>query len=838
MESLYKDIRYGIRGLWKRPAFTLIAVVTLALGIGANTAIFTLVNAVLLKSLPVSKPEELVLFSDSASEGTSNGDPIIGQWNLFSYAAYRYFREHDQSFQDLCAFRSGEAQVSVRQAGAQSGAGAQRASAHLVSGNYFSLLGVGALHGRVLTNNDDAPNARPAAVISYGYWQQRWNSDPQLVGKDVVLNGTSFTVVGVMPAKFFGERVRRSPDYWLPLTFQPQIELRDSYLTDNNVYWLNLLGRLKSNTAIAQAQANVNLELRQFLTDQAGSQLNDERRRGIQNTYVQLASGNGGLSGLRTFYSGALQLLMVIVVLVLLIACANVGNLLLSRGAARHAEMALRQALGASRGRLMRQLLTESLLLALFGGVCGILLAQWGVSVLVTLVARTSPLDVSPDLKVLAFTTGISLLAGVLFGIAPAIRATGKTLTSALKERATQGRRNRLRLGLGSVLVISQVALSLVLLVGAGLFARSLMKLRDVDLGFNRDNVLLLSVEARLAGYKPRELSSLYRQLYDRLNAMPNVRSATLASQSPMSGSSTRSSITVRGYTPKQDEDMSVSDMLIGPNYIQTLDMPLLLGRAVGLQDTAASNRVAVINQAFAQYFYPGQNPIGRRITFEENSDKDDLEIVGVIGDAKYRNPKEKAARTVYRPILQVQDQSTYSNVIQLRTEGDPLNLVPAVRAAIAQVDQKLPLSGLTSLRVQTDEALRQEKLMAQLVGFFGSLALVLACVGLYGIMAHTVARRTNEIGIRMALGAERGNIIWMVLRESFVLVLFGIMIGIPAALGAARLVSSQLFGLSPSDPLTLLISITVLLIVAALAGYLPARRASRVDPLIALRYE
>ncbi|HVS81351.1 MAG TPA: ABC transporter permease [Pyrinomonadaceae bacterium] len=838
MDSLLKDIRYGLRGLLRRPTFTVVALVILALGIGANTAIFTLINAVLLKPLPVSHPEELVLFDDSPGEGTRNsdGDPATGQWRLFSYSSYRYFREHDRSFQELSAFRSGESRLSVRRTDTQAGGAAERASGHLVSGNYFAVLGVNALQGRVLTNDDDSPSAHPAAVLSNDYWTQKLNGDTQVVGKNILLNGTAFTIVGVMPPGFFGERVRRAPDFWLPLAFQPQIELRKSYLEDKNVYWLNLLGRLKPGTQIEQAQASVNNELRQFISDQVGTQLTDEVRGGIQNSYVKLAPGGRGLSGLRFFYAKALRMLMVMVALVLLIACANVGNLSLSRAATRQAEISLRQALGASRARLVRQLLTESLLLAVIGGVAGVLLAQWGVSLLVARLAATAPLDVKPDLTVLLFSVGISLVSGVLFGIAPAIRATRTDLTSALKEKSTHGRRGRFNLG--SVLVVTQVAVSLVLLVGAGLFARSLIKLQQEDLGFNRDNVLLASVDTRLAGYKPDGLSALYRQLYDRLSALPSVRSVTLASYSPMSGTATNSSLAVRGYTPRPAENMVVADIFVGPKYGETLGLPLLLGREIGLQDTVSSTKVAVVNQAFAEAFFHNQNPIGRRITFEEDSDKDDLEIVGVIGDAKYRSAKEQADRTVYRPILQVQDQQAFNNVFELRTAGDPLSLAGEVRAAIAQVDEKLPVLNLTSLRTQTDESLRQERLLAQLVSFFGLLGLVLSCVGLYGIMAHAVLRRTNEIGIRMALGAERRDIIWMVLKESLLLVGAGLVIGVPAAWGAAHLISSQLFGLNPSDPATLSMAVVLLTLVAALAGYIPARKASRVDPLVALRYE
>ncbi len=540
------------------------------------------------------------------------------------------------------------------------------------------MLGINALQGRVLTNDDDSPAAPPAAVISNGYWKQKLSGDAQIVGKNILLNGTAFTIVGVMPPEFFGTRVRRSPDFWLPLAFQPQIELRKSFLDDKNVYWLNLIGRLKPGVRIEEAQAGVNTGLHQFLTQQAGSQLSDDNRRAIQNTYVQLAPGGRGLSGLRRFYSQALRMLMVIVLLVMLIACANVGNLLLSRAAARQAEISLRQALGASRARLVRQLLTESLLLAAIGGVAGILLAQWGVSVLVARVAATAPLDVKPDFSILLFTTGISLVSGVLFGIAPAIRATRTDLTSALKEKASHGRKSRFNLG--SALVVSQVAVSLILLVGAGLFARSLIKLQQEDLGFNRDNVLLASVDTRLSGYKPNELSPLYRQLYDRLSALPNVSSVTLATYSPMSGTNRNSTITVRGYTPAQGEDVAVSDLLVGPSFAETLGVPLLLGREIGLQDTPASTKVAVVNQSFAKAFFQDQNPIGRRMTFEEDSDKDDFEIVGVIGDAKFDSAKEKADRSVYRPIFQVQDQGAYSNVLALRTTGDPLNnRLPAI---------------------------------------------------------------------------------------------------------------------------------------------------------------
>jgi predicted permease len=838
MDGLLKDFRYAFRSLLKRPGFSLIAILTLALGIGANTAIFTLLNAVIFKPLPVSSPQELVFFDETPSEGTSQGDPFTGQWHRFSYANYQYFRDHDQSFQGLSAFRSGEARLSVRGGGLQSEV-AQRG--HLVSGNYFSVLGVNAMLGRALTAEDDKPGAPPAAVMSHGCWTQQWKSDPFIINKEIVINGTSFTVVGVMPPSFFGVRVRRSPDFWLPLAFQPQIELRPSAFEDRRIYWLNFVGRLKPGVSLEEAQASTNVALRQFLTNEAGSKLNDDVQKSIAGAYVQLADGSRGISGLRRVYAQALKMLMVIVVLVLLIAGANVGNLLLSRAASRKAEISLRLALGASRYRIVRQLLCESLVLAAIGGVCGILLAQWGVSVLVALVARTSPLDVRPDAAVLAFTAVVSLSAGVLFGLAPALRASKTDLTTALKEKSVRNGRRRLRFGLASALVVSQVALSMVLLTAAGLFARSLMKLQEEQVGFNRDNVLLVGIDPRLARYKPTELSTLYSRLLDRLEGLPGVQSATVATYAPMSGIGRSSTVTVRGYTPNPGEDMEVADMLIGPAYCETLGVPLLLGREIGPRDTPAALKIAVVNQAFAQRFFPGQNPLGKRFHYGDDDDperSEDVEIVGVIGDIKYENAREAPLPTGYRPILQVQDSEAYSSNLQIRSIGDAGDLAPAVRQAISEVDDKLPTSGVTTLRAQLSDRLDQEKLIAQLVSFFGLLALLLACIGLYGVMAHGVVRRTKEIGIRMALGAERRSISWMVLRETLVLILIGVAIGVPTAVGAGRLISSQLFGLSAADPLTLLAATLVLTVVAVLAGLLPARKASRVNPLIALRYE
>jgi len=838
MEQLLKDIRYGFRGLLKRKGFALVAVLTLALGIGANTAIFTLVNAVMLKKLPVYKPEQLVLFSDVTGEGTSIEDsPQTGAWERFSYASYEHLRKNNQSFEDITALRSGESRLSVRQVDSQANA-AVRAQGHLVTGNYFAVLGVRALRGRVLTPEDDNPSAPPAAVISHRYWEQQFNRDPNIVGKSLIINSTNFTIAGVAPPEFFGIRVRRPPDFWLPLSFQPQIELRDSYLTNNQVYWLTLMGRLKPGVTMAQAQANMNLALQQFLTEQAGSELTEERQKDIQNTYITLAAGQGGLSGLRRNYSTPLQMLMAIVGMVLLIACANVGSLLLSRAASRKAEISLRMALGASRWRIIRQLLTESMLLAIIGGVFGVLLAQWGVTVLVNLVAKSTPLDTRPDVVVLLFTLGASIVAGILFGLVPAIQASRTNLSAAMKEK-TRMRSGFLRFNLSSLMVVLQVGLSMVLLTGAGLFARSLMKLQNEDLGFDRSNMLLLGIDPRLAGYKQTELAPLYQQIIDRVGTVPQVRNVSMATYAPLSGTQRISSVKVIGYVAQPDDDLSVQDIFAGPKYAETLGMPLLRGRDIDVRDTASSPPIAVVDSTFAEHYFKDQNPIGRTFTFDDETDKAQaIQIVGVVGAIKGEDAREQPEPTIYRPILQVQDPGAYMVTVHVHTLSDPTPITNQVRQMINQIDDKLPIFGVTTMNGQLRDHLDQERLIAQLVSFFGALALTLACIGLYGVMAHGVARRTNEIGIRMALGARGSNIAWMILRETLYLVLAGLVIGVPAALFGARLVAAQLFGMSPTDPLTLTAAAIVLTLVALLAGYLPARRASRVNPLNALRYE
>jgi predicted permease len=843
MSTLFYDLRYGLRMLARNPGFTAVAVLTLALGIGANTAIFSLMNAVMLKTLRVQKPEQLVLFFDGSDEGmriSKGGIGEGGRWKYYSYPLYEYLRDHNQLFQGICAFRLGEDRLSVSVVGRPSGESAPEVTGHLVSGNYFSVLGVNAILGRTLSPEDDRPGARPAAVISYGNWKQNFGGDPAVVGKVVDLNGTPFTIVGVTPREFFGERVRRSPDFWLPMVMQPQITLQESFLKDPDMYWVNLMGRLKPGTARQQAQAGVTVQLRQFLTSQEGSQISQHERKEIEKSYISLVPGGPGISWLRERYSEPLHILMAVVALVLLIACANVANLLLSRAAARHKEISVRLAVGASRVRLIRQMLTESLLIAGLGGALGALFATWGVRILVSKFAgNSSGLNVRPDLQVLSFALAICALAAILFGLAPALRSTRVELAAELKTGSFSPGATGRQWSLGKGLVSFQAAVSLLLLVGAGLFVRTLEKLEAEDLGFNRHHVLLVGIDPRLAGYKPAQLAPLYQRLIDRGSALPGVRSASLAAYSPMSGNSNTSNISVEGYTPLPGQDMNIHTNIVGWNYFETIGTPILLGRGMGLQDSASSPEVAVINATMAHDFFGDQNPIGRRFGFgDDPKHSGDIEIVGVAADAKYSNLRQKPELMVFLPVLQMQGNAAYVRELELRTAGDPRSAATEVRSALAGIDKGLPATSLKTLSEQVDDSLDQERTISQLSSFFGLLALTLACVGLYGVMAYRVARRTNEMGIRMALGARSSDVLWMVLREALFLVLAGIAIGIPAAIGAGHLISSLLFGLTPSDPVTISLATLLLVAVAVLAGYLPARRASRVDPMVALRYE
>jgi len=838
LDALLQDLRFAFRILRKSPGFTSVAVLTLALGIGANTAIFSIFDAVLLQSLPVREPSRLVLFNDDLSEGTHTGDLPSNRWQAFSSETYDYLCKQPLPFESLAAFRSGEDAVTFRSADSVGTGPAERAHAHLVSGNYFATMGVDAFMGRTLSPTDEQPDAAPVTVASYGYWKQRLRADPGAIGKIVYLNGAPFTIVGVTPPEFFGERVRRSPDFWMPLVLQPQIELLPSYLQRTDAYWLYLIGRLSPGATRAQAQAATTAALQQFLTNKEGSKLTEDRRRDIARSHVELVDGSGGISWLRFEYSEPLHILLAVVALVLLIACANVGNLLLSRATARQPEVSVRLALGGSRARLIRQLLTESILLAMLGAACGLLLAHWAVSVLVKLLAGTSPVNPHLNLPVLVFTILITLIAGILFGLAPAVSAGRTDLATSLRAGTRYTTGDRKKVSAAHSLIVAQIATSLVLLVGANLLARSLLNLEKQPLGFDQRNVLLVGISPRMASYKPENVAELYRKLYERLNGLPGVRASTLARYSPMSGSSSTSSFSIVGRTDKPGEHMAVENILVGPSYPETMGMTLLQGREIGFADAPGAPKVAMVNEAFALAYFPGQSPLGHHFDIHKPKGTGEYEIAGVLHDAQFHDVRERIKPTVFPALLQDTSQDVLSSSLILRTMGDPGSMAATARQAVAEVDPNLPMTGTRVLSEQIASTFDVERIAAELVSFFGTVALLLACVGLYGVVAQNVVRRINEIGVRMALGARARDILWMVLRNTVTLLAAGLAIGIPTALVAARLLRSQLYAVSPADALSFAIAAVILACVAISAGLLPARRAMRVGPMVALRYE
>jgi predicted permease len=841
IENLFRDLRYGLRMLAKNPGFTAVAVITLALGIGANTAIFTLVNALLLRSLPVQKPDELVLLGHGLDRGLV-GEPQRGSWELFSYTFYQQLREDNRVFQGVCAFGSFQHELSVRV-----GNTATSIPGKLVSGNYFSVLGVHPLLGRVLAPEDDSARAAPAAVISYHFWSKQFSQDASILGKAVDVNGVAFTIVGVTPPGFFGETLQSDPpDLWLPLATQPQVMQQESLLTPQGPYWLSILGRLKAHTTLQQAQANVSALLRGFLDEEVRRQVSAERWRELKDCLIVLTPGGKGLSELRENLTTPLYILLAAVGFILLIACANVANLLMARATVRQREVSVRLALGASRSRLVRQFLTESLLLAMCGGAAGLLFARWGTIALVTRVANGAhyvPISITPDSRVLGFTLGVCLLTGILFGLAPALRVSRSDLTPVQKESVRTLAGTRARSNLSNLLVVLQVAVSLFLLVGAGLLVRTLRELENQDWGFAREKVLVVSIDPKRAGYKPEQLTALYQQLLDRFNALPGVRSASLALYGWLSDMEVVLRITVPGYTPQPDERTSVQVNLAGPRYFETEGMTLLLGREFDARDREGSPHVAVVNEALVRRFYFGQNPIGKTLHFQTLFKGGDIEVVGVVKNAKYNDPRDNATEMVFLPVFQVSKDlaaqpGAYVGDLEVRTAGNPTSVAGEVRAAIEGIDKNLPVDRVTTLNEVVERSLNQVTLIAGVSSLFGVLAMLLACVGLYGVMSHAVARRTNEIGIRMALGARRSDVLGLVVGRGFKLTLAGVALGIAAAFPLARFLASLPIGVKPADPLTFFVVSLILTVVALIASYIPARRATKVDPMVALRYE
>jgi predicted permease len=834
MSTLIQDLKYGFRMLAKNPGFTAIAVLTLTLGIGANTAIFSLLNAVMLRELPVQNPGRLVLLGQAHGAGSTND---FANTTLYSYPFYRELRQKNQVFSEVSAALS--LPFDGMHGSVAGSPSLETLNVQLASGTYFSMLGVKPAVGREFTAADDEPaGAHPIAVASYSWWKRRFALDPAILGKTVTLGSTAYTIIGVAPREFFGTTVGESPDLWIPLSMEKQISPGWNGLENKSFQSLYILGRLKPGVSVAQAQANVNVLAQQLWRESAGSVLSQEQRGVLKHANVELTPAARGLSRLRFQFSMPLLILMVVVGIVLLIACANIASLLLARATARQRELAVRMAVGAGRLRLVRQLLTESLLMAFLGGGLGVLFASWASMGLLAMVSAghgALPLAVGPDARVLGFTFLISCLTALLFGTFPALRATRIDLTPALKE-ARGGISGGGRSRLAKSLIVSQIGLSLVLLVGAGLFLRTLVKLGDVDTGFNKENVLLFAIDPVDVGYKEdARLVSLYQQIEQRVGAEPGVRAASISFFTFNQGAWT-DPVGIQGHPPTPQNDMAATYNVVGPDYFAAMGIPLMVGRVFSPQDTENSQKVAVINQTAARWYFPGGSPIGRRFGIgPDPKHSNDIEVVGVVKDAKYQSLRERPFPAVYLPYTQ---RVGYYFDLDVRYSGDPASIIAEVRNAVGQVDHSLPVTYQNTLAQQVEDSMTSQTLIARLSAFFGLLALFLACIGIYGLMSYAVARRTSEIGIRMALGAARSSVLWMVMRESMMMVAIGLAAGLPVALAADRLVSKMLFGLSPTDPLSLAGAALVLLAFTLLASYLPARRAAGVDPMVALRYE
>jgi len=858
MRTLWQDLRYGARMLGRTPGITAVAVLSLALGIGANTALFSVVDAMLLKKLPVKQPERLVLFKSLSNSnftpGGYNGNSdrdASGQTvrTSFPHQTYARLREQrDGALSDVFAF--GSVSLNVNAEGQ-----AEVATGQAVSGNYYAALGVEPFVGRTINDEDDRASASPVAVLSHRYWQRRFGGERGVVGRQINLNGVAFTVAGVAPPGFDGTmQVGSSPDVSIPISWEPQVNTERSRMAGAGVWWLRVMGRLKSGATLEGAQASLDGVFRQSVVEHRAAR-QAQAAQGANaikpldpNDIPRLAAGSGsqGEMDTRESYERPLYLLLGVVGLVLLIACANVANLLLARAAARQKEIAVRLALGASRRRLIRQLLTESLLLASLGGALGVLLAFWLKDGLMATSdwggSWMRALEPRLDLRVLGFTLGLSLLTGVLFGLAPAWRATKTDLVPALKD-SVRGSSAATRSWLSKSLVVAQVAISLLLLVGAGPFLQTLFNLRSVETGFNTRNLLLFSVDPGLIGYKDERLVNLYQQMSERIEAVPGVTSATFSRNALLSYASSSRNFYLPGATAGPDGKVKESGEIyvhqVRENFLEAMEVPLMLGRGLSARDDARSPKVAVVNETFAQRHFAGENPIGKRISFD-SAKPGEVEIVGLARDAKYTSQRAKTPPTVYLPWLQ-ELRSVGSVYFEVRTARDTSSAVAAIRQAVRDVDSGLPLGGIKTQVEQADETMAMERLFAKLLSLFGLLAQQLAVIGLYGVLAWSVSRRTHEIGIRMALGASRGNVLKMIFRQGMTLTLLGIALGLAGAYALTKYLASltdMLYGVSPTDPLTFGVIALFLTLVALVACYIPARRATKVDPMVALRYE
>jgi predicted permease len=835
MSTLTQDLQYGLRQLRKSPGFTAVAVITLALGIGANTAIFTVVNALLLKMLPVKDPQQLVVVGDPANPNErSNGTP---RTDVFSYPLYKQLRDENSVFTGLCA-AANDHHIEV-----ETDQGAifdEKITGRMVSGNYFDVLGLQPATGRLFKDSDDtAEGANPVAVLGYNYWQRKFASSPQVIGKDIRLNGYPFTIVGVAPEGFEGDVVGEQMALFIPLSMQPQIVRGRHWRNTGNTSWLSLIGRLKPGVTAPQAEANLNVVFQQAQKGDYGAALSSDDRNAIRDLRINVVAGGGGLSDLRASYRVPLLLLIGIVGLVLLIACVNVANLLLARASMRNREIAVRLAIGASARRVLQQLLTESILLAIIGGLAGSLLAILGVRTLVNTFDATANLPLVPDWRVFLFTAVVVLITGVLFGMVPALRTLQVRVSPALKDANRTASGTSSRFGWGKSLIAGQVALSLLVLFAAGLLVRSLQKLMTQDFGYTRDHLVIARTDPTSTGYNSQNMKLLAEQLASRLASTPGVRAVTYSTNGLFSGTENADAIMVPGFKAVRPEDRAAREDFVGPDYFGVVGIPILAGRGVEAQDTAASTRIAVVNEAMVKYFFGGQNPIGHQFKIDDANWLDKpITIVGISHNSKDHDSglRESVQPRFYMAYQQIPDPDQI--IFEARVQGESASAVANIKSQIKAADPRLPVSFVRTLDSLVNDSAADQIALAKLSTFFAGLALLLACVGLYGVMSYTVAGRTREIGVRMALGARRVDVVRLVLREGLLLVVIGLVVGIPLALASSRLLHSFLFEMKSTDPVSMGAVVLLLGLVAAFAGLIPARRAAKVDPMVALRYE